>query len=393
MLFIKIAIGRGLPAIGAIAFNLYVASKLETREADIFFLWFTALYLLSFLGKLGLDTYILREISSKSLASASGSKRAALLTSLIISLITIIFAPSQVWSLLLSLPAFSIISINSSILRAEGKDFLSGFLEVSQLSTAALAVLIASNLQPSELTLSAASNSFALASASILLLSELTLPKKHSIAFGENFVLWHKFTPLRFVPTPLIIFLTQWAVVFFVAKTSEGSASIYAVAVRLASGFAFLAITIDAFASPRFAKYHSLQEPEKIRRLISSIRTKTVPLFGGALLVYALTAPTLIVKFVGPAYLDAFHASLILSLSYFFILIIGPYQSYLLMGSSENKVTFANAISLFCILFGCSMLTLLDATPIYYYASVVAASRIGASLLMRYFAEKNLSRA
>lgn len=388
MKLIKIGLGRGVPAIGAILFSLYVASKLPASEADVFFIWFTVVYVLSFFGKLGFDTYALRDLGTNVLSSAAECKRTAFVVSTVLALGGLLWAPQEVWWLLFSLPAFSVASINSSVLRAEQKESLGGFLEVSLLSSVAFGILFIQGLQDWVVTLELVSQSFAGGAVVVLLLGEFLVGKNHSLIGGGGFFSSLVPVGLRFVPSPLMIYLTQWIAVFFLSTASTGAVSIYSVAVRLASGFAFIAITIDAFVAPRFARYFREGDKASITALIESVRKKSFLFLGATFIVYALIGHYCIAIFIGVEYVESFYVSLVVAISYCSILFVGPYQYLLLMGGGEKKVSLCNGVALLFVSLGSLLLWGLAIDEVWAYAGLVAFGRLVAILLMKYFSRK-----
>lgn len=392
MKFIRMALARGVPALGAIFFNIYVASQLTVDDADIFFFWFSILYILSFLGRLGFDTYVLRALDAHGEFSAAACKRAALIASVLLAAGAIFFAPREVQWLLFSLPAFSLVGINSSVLRAQGKDSLGGIFEISLLSLVALGVIIVGDLTGSGIALAQVSEGFAVASIGVFIVSEFIVGRCHSV-FGRGAWLSPDIsTGLRFVPSPLMIYITQWVAIFFLSGAGAGAVSIYSIAVRLASGFAFIAITIDAFVAPRFARYFREGDRDSISALISSVRRKSILILGGFFIIYAGMGRYLVVTSIGVDYVESFYVSLVVAMSYCLILFIGPYQYCLLMGGLEQKVNMCNGFSFLLVAFGSLLLWHFGVESVSAYAAVVAASRLVGILLMRYFSLKIIAR-
>jgi len=387
MKLIKVGLGRGGPAIGAILFSLYVASKLSVNEADVFFIWFTIIYVLSFLGKVGFDTYVLRDLGSSTLSSASECKRTVLLVSTALAVIALPLAPKEVYWLLFSLPAFCLASINSAVLRAEGKEALGGGLEVSLLSSVACVFLFSMSELNWDVTINLASQTFAISAVSVLLFGEFLVGRKHSL-IGDGRILSSPTLGLRFVPSPLMIFLSQWLAVFFLSTTGAGAVSIYSIAVRLASGFAFIAITVDAFVAPRFARYFRDRDQASISKLIRSVRKKSFVFLLVVFVLYIIVGRYYIYVFMGGDYVESFYVSLIIAASYCSILFVGPYQYLLLMGGGEREVNFCNGISLLFVAGGAFLLWIFSMEYIWAYALVVAVGRVIGILLMRSFSLK-----
>lgn len=389
MKLIKIGLGRGVPAIGAIVFNLYVASKLPAKDADVFFMWFAVLYVLSFIGKLGFDTYILKELSVRKSSSTAQCKRMAFLASAVLSLGTLMFAPAVIYALLFALPFFSIASINSSVLRAEGRDAVGGFLEVSLLSSVALFIIVSLVFFHYEITIKVVALGFLCSALIVFLIGEIMVGKSRSVIGGDKCLsLQDVSSSIRFVPSPLMIYLTQWIAIFFLSTASEGTVSVYSVAIRLASGFAFIAITIDAFVAPRFARYFYDKDSESIKTLIDLVRKKYFIFLMLAFVIYALFGRFFIESFVGVEYVGSFYISLVISLSYCFILFVGPYQYFLLMGGGESKVNLSNGVSLVAVILGSSTLWAIGVESAWAYACVVAAARLLGIFMMRHFSLK-----
>lgn len=383
----KIGLGRVGPAIGAVLFSLYVASELSVHESDVFFVWFTVVYVLSFLGKLGFDTYVIKGLGVNALNSASACKRTVALVSMSLACLSLPFAPKEIFFLLYSLPAFCLVSINSSVLRVEGREILGGGLEVSLLSSMAFFFLFVINKLGWIVTIDLVSQAFAISAVSVLVLGEFLVGKRHSL-IGSGKMFLSPILGLRFVPSPFMIFLAQWLAVFFLSSAGAGTVSIYSIAVRLASGFAFVAITVDAFVAPRFARFFRDHDQVGINNLIKIIRRKALFFLLVAFVLYAILGWYCVSVYVDGYYACSFFVSLIIAASYCAILIIGPYQYLLLMGEGAQAVNLCNGISLLLVASGASLLWIFSVEYVWAYALVVAVGRVVGVLLMRYFSQK-----
>jgi len=392
MRFLQIALGRGIPAVGAILFNLYVAAQIPMSEADVFFVWFAVLYVLSFIGKLGFDIYILRDLGSKDLVSAAGCKRLAFWSSLLLVALGALWVPKEVQWLLFSLPLFCLIGINSSVLRVKGKEVVGGLIEVSLLSFLALVVIFVLELLGQKLSLEVVSYSFFSVTFIVFFVSEVLVGKVQSVVGLSKTDYSRALNGLKFVPSPLMIYLTQWVAILFLGAVGVGSVSLYSVSIRLASGFAFVAITIDAFVAPRFARYLREGDRESIGSLIDLVRKKSLLFLGGGFVVYTLVGRFLVLYFLGDEYIEAFYISIVLALSYCFIAFVGPYQYLLLMGGGEQRVNLCNGVSLLLVFSGCLILWLLSVDAVWAYAAVVSLGRVIGFYLMRYYALQVLLR-
>jgi hypothetical protein len=70
-------------------------------------------------------------------------------------------------------------------------------------------------------------------------------------------------------------------------------------------------------------------------------------------------------------------------LSYAIILMIGPYQYYLLMSSGQSAVTKSNAMAMLIAIFGCFLLFYFKNDTVLAYSAVIVSARIYAVLIMR----------
>ncbi|MCY1416877.1 hypothetical protein D9M71_323940 [compost metagenome] len=187
-----------------------------------------------------------------------------------------------------------------------------------------------------------------------------------------------------------MIYLAQWIAVFFLSAVGSGAVSIYSVAVRLASGFAFVAITIDAFVAPRFAKYLHDGDKAGVRALINSVRKMSILFLGAGYLIYVALGGYFIEWLVGVEYLQAFYISLLVAVSYCFMLFVGPYQYLLLMGGEEYKVALCNGISLIVMVLGGATLWFASVEDVWAYACVLVVSRFVSVMMMRHFSLKTI---
>lgn len=378
-----VALGKFIPAIGAILFNIYVGVKISPAKSDQFFLWFAIIYFASIIGRLGYDTYILRDLSNGRVTNFQKYKSVALLFSLLIAGGCIFFAPYSVWGLVISLPMMVSVGINSAILRALGKNLISGLLEVSAVSFLALFFILSGEVFGLVISVALVSYSFAFAGLTILSIGNYFIGKSVWVLKIKDFRSGDLVLGCKFMFTPLILYATQWIAVIYLTELPEGAVSIYSVGIRLASGFAFIAIAIDSYVSTEFSRHNFNGNYEKINELFKLVRFKSISLAFPIFFFYVVAGICFSDLLVRVDYMDSFYISIIVSFSYLIRLAIGPHQFLLLMTGHEESVNKSSLYNFIIVILGMTLLWSFSVTSILAYAFVVTAGRVFSICMMR----------
>jgi O-antigen/teichoic acid export membrane protein len=264
--------------------------------------------------------------------------------------------------LFVALPFFALVAINSRIMRAVGRYVSAGFLEVSAISALAFLVLFGWVVASPAVKIADVTFAFVISAACLFLISEFLVGQSHTIWAGLDEKLLHlDRASLPFVVFPLLIFATQWLPVYFLARISDESVSIFNIAVRFASLVTFVSISIDSYLSPKFSRLHALGEYAQIKKVVARFRGYSLIACILFLLVYSCVGPWLITSWAGDAYADAYYVAIPVLLMYFSMLIGGPFQSFLLMSDQEALVNKVNVLALALVLFCCVSFIYFDA--------------------------------
>lgn len=362
---LKTMLSRGGAAIGALLFHIAVIRLLPVIEAGQFFLWLTTLYVASFIGGLGLDTYLLKKIAANHETLAPAKKRFAFLFSIAVATGVIAFTEGAARWILVALPFFVLVSINSRIMRATGAYMGAGFFEVSVISAATFGLLLICVALDLEVTLDEVVGLFIAASIFLCVLGEYKLDKKfRSVWSWASHPIKVEKSSLPFVVFPLLIFLTQWMPVYFLTGVGEEAISVFNMAVRFASLITFFSISIDSYLAPKFSALHAAGDYVKIQRLVVMCRGYSLLACVVFFVFYFLGGEQVMTWWVGEAYASAYYVAIPVLMMYFFMLIGGPYQSFLLMSDQEAVVNRVNVLALILVFGVCAIslfLNLLDA--------------------------------
>jgi O-antigen/teichoic acid export membrane protein len=380
---IKTMMSRGGAALGAILFHIAVIRVLDVAAAGQLFLWLTTLYVASFVANLGLDTYLLKRISARTSKFAPAKKRLAFLFSSALAIVVVLGASASGKWIFMALPFFALVAINSRIMRAVGRYVSAGVIEVSAISALAFVLLCVCVWINGAIEIDGVACVFVVAATCLFLLSELLVGKSHRIWAGLG-VKWLHLdrASLPFVVFPLLIFATQWLPVYFLARTSDESVSIFNIAVRFSSLVTFVSISIDSYLSPRFSRLHEQGSYLQIKAVVSKFRGYSAVACVVFLWMYFLGGPLLITSWAGEAYADAYYVAIPVLLMYFFMLMGGPYQSFLLMSDQESLVNKVNVLALVLVLLCCACFAYLDALTEVAAAIALLFGRGVAALLM-----------
>ena len=377
-------LSRGGAALGAILFHIAVIRVLDVSAAGQLFLWLTTLYVASFVANLGLDTYLLKRIAAHTSKFAAAKKRLAFLFSLALSIAVVLGASASAKWIFMALPFFALVAINSRIMRALGRYVSAGVIEVSAISALAFVLLCVCVWINGIVEIEVAACVFVIAAACLFLVSELLVGKSYRIWTGWGVKCLHlDRASLPFVVFPLLIFATQWLPVYFLARISDESVSIFNIAVRFSSLVTFVSISIDSYLSPRFSRLHEQGDYLQIKDVVSKFRGYSAVACIVFLSIYFLGGPLLITSWAGEAYADAYYVAIPVLLMYFLMLMGGPYQSFLLMSDQESLVNKVNVLALALVLFLCASFAYLDAlTDVTAAISLLLSRGLASSVML-----------
>lgn len=384
MRIILLGLARLVPALGAILLNLFVARTFPLIVADIFFIWFAIFYAASFITKLGFDVFLLREVAAETIKAAGTYKRWVFSASFLMTVALFQFATSDVIWLLFGLPFFSVAALNSSITRAQGKDVTSGLLEVSSISAVSFILLLILNYFSTSISLEIVCQSFFAACLIVFFVGEYLSGYKNTIfTAGEYISNSILLAALSLAISPFVIYCTQWVAVFFLKFGPVGEVSLYSVGVRLASAFAFVTITVDAFVAPRFARLLRKGAVDEVNTLIRQVRNKASWLMIFALSFYAAVGWYIAKEYLSQQYIDSLKVSIIIAFYYLSVIIIGPYQYLLLMAGKAKIVNYSNGLVAVLVLVSSVTAMAFDLTSAVLFACFVTISRIIGMLFIR----------
>lgn len=350
-------ISRGLPALGAVFFNVVLIQTLEIDAAGSVFYWVTNLYLIGFISALGLDVFLLKKVSMGVFSLIGEEKRTAFLISCLIPFVAIPVVDNPAVLIMASLPFFNQVAINSKILRGKGHYFKAGIFEQTSIFSLAAFILWSCSMLRISLDAQGVTLIFLMAAIVVFSLTELMVGEGcRLIKINRHKFFHYEFSALSFVIFPLITYATQWMPVYFLNKMGESEISIYTISVRCASLLAFLALSMDSYLLPKIAKFHSEGEHEKIAELLCKFKNASIILSIFLGLIYILVGSVLVTSWAGDAYERSYYVAFPIISMYLLSIVSGPHQSYLLMSGGERHVNWANVMAFFIVVVLCFFL-------------------------------------
>jgi O-antigen/teichoic acid export membrane protein len=389
--FLKVLLSRGIPAVGVIIYSILIARILSIDDTGIIFLWISIIYFSSLISRLGFEIYFLKEVSIGNNKFIPAAKKLVFAISILISiLITSVFNSENLFYLIFSLPFFSLCAINSSILRAENKIFAAGLTEVSSISMTSASIItfvyyFKLNIDIDiDIDIGIISIIFFASSFLVFSISEYMIDKENrGLNSGLEINIKYIKESIPFLAAPLIIYSIQWIPIYFLGLLSTKAVAVFGLSVKIASGFAFFAISLDSYIAPKFAKLHATGKLQEAKDIIKSTRWISGSVIFIFFSIYLLFGESAILNILGAEYKDVFLPALAMMLSYAIILMIGPYQYYLLMSSGQSAVTKSNAMAMLIAIFGCFLLFYFKNDTVLAYSAVIVSARIYAILIMR----------
>jgi O-antigen/teichoic acid export membrane protein len=149
--------------------------------------------------------------------------------------------------------------------------------------------------------------------------------------------------------------------VYFLTGVGEEAISIFNMALRFASLITFFSISIDSYLAPKFSALHAVGDYAKIQKLVVMYRGYSLLACVMFFTLYFLGGEPLMTWWVGDAYANAYYVAIPVLMMYFFMLIGGPYQSFLLMSDQEQVVNRVNVLALILVFSACAIALYCDA--------------------------------
>lgn len=381
----KTMLSRGGAAIGALLFHIAVIRLLPVAQAGQLFLWLTTLYVASFIGGLGLDTYLLKRIAASQVTMAAAKKRFAFLFSAIVAIGVIGCAEGAARWILMALPFFVLVSINSRIMRAKGAYMAAGFFEVSVISAATFGLLLVDMALGVDVALNDVVGLFIAASIILCVLGEYQLEEKfRSLCGWARYPIRVEKSSLPFMVFPFLIFLTQWMPLYFLTGVGDEAISVFNIAVRFASLITFFSISIDSYLAPKFSALHATGGYAQIQELVAMFRGYSLLACVVFFVLYFLCGEPLMTWWGGDVYAHAYYVAVPVLMMYFFMLIGGPYQSFLLMSDQEALVNRVNVLALMLVFGFCAISLYLDVLNALTAACALLFGRgVAAAVMMK----------
>lgn len=285
---------RLIPAIGILLFTLVAVSFLSENEAGELILYTAVLYLLGFIARGGVDLYVLKEISISFESNKAEAKRLLVKSTIevffIAFLLSFLYAgylwfysetPDKYWYFLL--PVFSLVGLNSMILRGFKKEYRGVVLDVGTGSLAAVIMLVlyAYFIRTPSLYLFYLSYAVAMCSIFVIQSMMLLMIATQNLGHYDSSKPWGVpifFASWRYSVVNICSYLILWLPVFLVSKISSVAVVIMGLAVRLSSVPGFFVSTVDALVAPTMARMYASDEKGTIKSYLSKLRVYLVAL-------------------------------------------------------------------------------------------------------------------
>lgn len=363
----SILIPRGVSAFGTLFLTILVPIYFSVDISATFFTEFALTYFISIGLGLGLKTSLLK---SRSQCFYEDNKKANLIDYLIIlfPLCFIVFITfilgkdfSKYWYYYAA-PLLASFGILTAYLRASGYEIWAALTEVGTISLLTSIVIILSVLFNSGNT---DLGYIYLCTAILFLLLNLICM---FIVFGVdmgNTIEGYKISKREsfyFLFIDLIAYTTQWFPLFYLNSMGGKYVIYYTLANRLSTIIGFVAITIDAYASPRFSNMWI--NNHKADLVLFKNKVKYLSKVAGIIIFCIL----LIVSYIFMIYqhydIDFYLYCFVFILAFSFSLSLGPNASFLMMTQSEAYILKINLSMLVIVVLSSSLFFYLE-LPVY----------------------------
>lgn len=278
---------------GVLALNLLLAHYYGLAGVGQFMLGLSFLLGMGLISRLGMDNALIRDLSvcyennedSRFCEIVLSCLLWSFFSSLLMVLTVVLFEACGAGfdmsvPMLLALPLYSSIYLQSSMLKSVGRSAIAPLFEtggVALLLSMLILMLQAVGLRDDEYV----EWGFLFSSGIIFLLGAVALVQKY-VADGRGFKFdvrkvfvfpWSKFNGLNsFLVLSVNAYFAQWGVILLLGYiVSESDLGAYALAHRLALVISFILIVANGVSSPRFAYYHSVGEKALLQSLVYQV--------------------------------------------------------------------------------------------------------------------------
>lgn len=357
---------RVLPAIGVLLYTFFASKYFSVNQGSEAILYLAYLYLMSFIAKLGIDSFVLKEVS---LAYDGEARRAktvyyrAAVEVVVLSVLLLGFYYASI-SLLgrfnitskyfLILPVFSLMGLQSIVLKASGCEKFGALLEVGFASLLATVLAWIKVVVDGFVELEEFLNIFLISCFFVVLAQLFILRGVFKGVFAElSFVLnlhhWLALKSWKFSVVNVCSYLIEWLPVFILSSVSPESVVILALAIRLATVAGFAVSTIDLISAPKVSRLYVNGEKGQLREYLRSLRKV---MFVPAVLIVLFAYPIFLLLERAVLAIDSEGVSLpayILISSHAISLLIGPVGYVLMMTGYEGVSAKVKAVLLVII--------------------------------------------
>jgi O-antigen/teichoic acid export membrane protein len=404
--FLKV-VGAGL----SFAFSVVLARLLGTDGTGLYFLALSTITIVSVVARLGLDNALLRYIAThmtlnewdKAKGVYSLGIRFAICSSLLLTLIVFVSAPwiaitvfnDEKLTELIRWMSFAILPFALLNLHAEslkGLKQIKYALLVQGVGVPAINLALIYPLVLHSGVLGAVW-SYVLAST-IVLISALyfwSKSSRHIKSEKANYSkkeLWDTCKPL-FANSILKRALIPWMPLFILGIFSNSSdVGIFGISNRITMMISFALATITSVLSPKFAELYANSDMDNLRKVVKN-STIMISAFSLPFFILIILLSELIMKIFGGGFAEQTMPLIILSISQFFNVLIGPVGILLTMTGHEKYTLYALVYSTIILFILC--LTLI---PLYGVVGCALAAGIAdliRNLLIRKFCKDKLN--
>jgi len=359
---------RASAALFTFVVTLYLARLLGTDGFGAFSLALTVIAILSMIGRLGLDSWILREIASHHDSASSGFARKTIypifllvIPFAILLLLTIIQTSSWITTSIFDKPDVSLVLVTLSPLilfltigfilgeafKSINKPYLGTLLQnVAHPLFFLLAVFLASFV--AELNLIRISTLYSFTSLILVLVSihiwlKTTKPS-HREDYESPVSILKKSGPLLLISSGGLLLSWTDTIVLGIFET-KASIGIYTVAIKTALATSLILIAINTIVTPKFSLYFASKDIQNLKTAAKySTRVGIIVAFIPTLIL--ISAPKFVLSFFGEGFEQGAHLLVLFSLVQFFTISCGPVGNLLLMTHNETilkSITFISA--------------------------------------------------
>lgn len=378
---LRVFVPRAVAASGAIGLTLIVPVYYGVEESASFFVGVALLYLLSIVGRLGLDVVLLKKNSHQF------ENKEKIFTAEDVSVFLFVFFSSVAISVLLhfscvlgftflgewifwALPAFSMAGLISSYLRGGGFEVWASLVEPGAVSMLAAVLVLVGDV----FIITNPEVCFIAASWGLFFINLIFLLRSFRFAWKGGVDLSFFFSGGYQLVAQLSSYLTQWYPVFIFGAMDSRAVVYYSVANRLASVVSFVGVSIDAFAAPRFSSlWHGGKVVELAERR-DQFRHMSIWL---SLAVYLCVLPITAIYGWSLKYATEFYVLAFLLITCYAVGVsLGPNGYYLIILGRDRLVSVLTVICFFIVFMFSTIFYFFD------YAWGIALS-VGAAVVFR----------